>query len=107
MFYIFQSKVVIKFLCVDLLFFLVMLQCLNDCFVGMFFVCVEFFFVKLLIRMEDFLVIVCGVFDNKIIGEDKIVFIFKKMFIKIIRLYEKLMYFFLELYVYVYLRFVC
>lgn len=57
--------------------------------------------------MEDFLVIVCGDFDNKIIGEDKIVFIFKKMFIKIIRLYEKLMYFFLELYVYVYLWFEC
>lgn len=87
--YIPQSKAAIKFLCADLLFFLVMLQCLNDCFVGMFFACAEFFLVKLLTHMEDFSVTACGVSDNKTTGEDKIAFISKKMFIKTTRLYEK------------------
>lgn len=106
--YIPQSKAAIKFLCADLLFFLVMLQCLNDCFVGMFFACAEFFLVKLMLtHMEDFSVTACGVSDNKTTGEDKIAFIFKKMFIKTTRLYEKSMHLPLELHVHVYPWLVC
>lgn len=102
-----RAKLPLKFLCADLLFFLVMLQCLNDCFVGMFFACAEFFLVKLLTHMEDFSVTACGVSDNKTTGEDKIAFISKKMFIKTTRLYEKSMHLPLELHVHVYPRLVC
>lgn len=102
--YIPQSKAAIKFLCADLLFFLVMLQCLNDCFVGMFFACAEFFLVKLLTHMEDFSVTACGVSDNKTTGEDKIAFISKKKCLLRPQDYMKNQCIFLWNYMYMYIQ---